>query len=103
MPDVCRGSWKWGSACGKCRRCMDGLVGRILECGRIQDQIDDALPEFGPMVMDELMKDRSLREIGRKTELSPTYLSRVKNGVVVISPGAYLKLMQLLNYSPEDV
>lgn len=37
----------------------------------------------------------SLREISRRTFLSPTYLSRVKNGDSRISPTAYLSLLKL--------
>jgi hypothetical protein len=39
----------------------------------------------------------SLREIGRRSELSPTYLSMVLNGQKIISFRAYLKLVGELN------
>lgn len=42
-----------------------------------------------------MMMGHSLRSIARKSHLSATYLSQVKNGKTRISPTAYLTLLKL--------
>lgn len=54
-----------------------------------------ALANEGLAVLRTLLKQYTLREIGRRTELSPTYLSQVKNGRQVISPDAFVKLAKI--------
>jgi len=49
----------------------------------------------GPELIAELTRTISLRELARRSDLSPTYLSQVANGKVVISPGAYVRLSEL--------
>lgn len=54
------------------------------------------LDEMGQSVMKELMEWISLREVARRTNLSPTYLSVVRNGKSTVSPQAFVKLADLL-------
>ena len=44
----------------------------------------------------------SLREIGRRTGLSPTYLSQCRNGVNALSPGAFIKVAYVLRRLEES-
>ena len=58
--------------------------------------ISERLRYYGPILVDKLTEHRSLRELSRLSGLSPTYLSEVKKGNVVISTNAYLELCDLL-------
>ena len=68
---------------------------------RIRDWLDErvaineGLDWEGPRLIQRLMKDHSLREIARLSELSPTYLSNVLNERISISPGAFVTLSYL--------
>lgn len=55
-----------------------------------------ALIKYGPAVIIELMEYISLREIGRRCGLSPTYLSRVKTGDATISVRSFVQIVELL-------
>ena len=50
----------------------------------------DLLETYGSEAVEEACGKMSLRELGRRTGLSPTYLSHVRNGKQSISPRAYL-------------
>jgi AraC-like DNA-binding protein len=45
------------------------------------------------MMIKEFMKKISLREVSRRTKLSPTYLSHILNGKTQVSISAYSKLV----------
>lgn len=49
----------------------------------------------GSELIAELTRTISLRELARRSDLSPTYLSQIANGKVVVSPGAYVRLAML--------
>lgn len=51
-----------------------------------------ALGKYGQRVMAELMEYISLREVSRRSGLSPTYLSMVRNGKASVSVEAFVKL-----------
>ena len=74
---------------------MNTLAEAIRDYLEGREEIAGALSAEGPRLLARLLKTRSLREIGRLTNLSPTYLSNVKNRKVNISPGAYLTLSEL--------
>lgn len=57
--------------------------------------VREGLAYEGRGILDALTITLSLREIGRRTGVSPTYLSMVHHGKSIISPGAYLKLDEL--------
>ena len=57
--------------------------------------IQEGLSCKGPELIAELTRTISLRELARRSGLSPTYLSQVANGKVVVSPGAYVRLAGL--------
>jgi len=60
------------------------------------EEIRKQLDADGPEAIERLMMlGMSLRGIGRKTGLSPTYLSQVRNSNTRISPTAYLQLLRL--------
>jgi len=60
------------------------------------EDIRGVLDQDGPETIERLMlMGYSLRAIARKTHLSATYLSQVKNGQSRISPTAYLSLLRL--------
>jgi hypothetical protein len=60
------------------------------------EEIRTLLDSDGPETVERLMMvGHSLRGIARKTGLSPTFLSQVKNGQSRISPTAYLTLLRL--------
>lgn len=65
------------------------------------EDIREGLADHGPILIRRL-QDRdgwgavSLRALAREVGLSPTYLSRVMNGQIIISTWSYLKLHELL-------
>lgn len=48
--------------------------------------------EDGPLLIEAATKTISLRELGRKTGLSSTYLSMAKTGKTVLSTAAFLRI-----------
>lgn len=50
------------------------------------------MEHLAPMMIEKLMEVQSLRSLARDMELSPTYLSQVRNGKTPISPDAFLKI-----------
>lgn len=68
------------------------LVERIKRHRKEKQEIARELVNAGKARVKELCRTRSLRQVGRETGLSPTYLSMVRSGLVPISQGAYLLL-----------
>lgn len=73
-------------------RVLATLVGAHLDAA---ESVRRLLSKRGPKIVAALMKRMSLREVARRTELSPTYLSRVLNRTATISPAAFLKLVEI--------
>lgn len=68
----------------------------ILKWIELRNSIMDMMGEDAHAVIELLMsRGHSLREIGRATKLSPTYLSMVWRREKRISPGAYVKLLEV--------
>jgi hypothetical protein len=71
-------------------------------------EIRRGIDHEGPNVI-RALQDRggwgacSLRQIGRESGLSPTYLSQAASGKAILSPGAFVKLVRLLNKSRKAV
>ncbi len=55
-----------------------------------------ALAQAGQKLASRVRDAIGVREAARLTGLSPTYVSHVANGHCVISPGAFLKLSEIL-------
>lgn len=55
------------------------------------------LKRDGARLVKSILRDSgmSLRELARRSDCSPSYLSQIQNGKATISPGAYLKLSEL--------
>ena len=70
---------------------------------RLEDHMDEelilreGLASEGPKIVRKLLRQHSFRSLAGKVELSPTYLSQVNQRKVIISPGAYLKLVRFDN------
>lgn len=60
----------------------------------LQKNAVEGLGFVGPRLLAALTMDKSLRQVARLSQLSPTYLSQVASGKIVISAGAYLLLME---------
>jgi len=60
-----------------------------------QEVVREGLWHEGPALVDALMRRWSLREAGRRSGLSPTYLSQVLHSNVIISTSAFVRLAQL--------
>ena len=58
--------------------------------------IQRALETEGKLLVAKMNCIYSLREIGRRSGLSATYLSLVLNGKATISPGAFLRLCDIV-------
>ena len=68
----------------------------VRQWGEQGEDIRSGLDQDGPETIERLMMmGHSLRGIARKTHLSATYLSQVKNDQSRISPIAYLSLLRL--------
>jgi AraC-like DNA-binding protein len=80
----------------KCAEC--GLDGHESFVDRVTNWIDEGkiihegLSYEGQSLIKKITRRISLRELARRTGFSPTYLSQVANGYVVISPGAFVKI-----------
>lgn len=68
------------------------LAERIKRHRRETTALDMKLIYEGPEIVKALTAFSSLRQLAYEVGLSPTYLSQVKNGKVVISPAAFVKL-----------
>lgn len=51
-----------------------------------------AMERMAPRMIERLLEVQSLRSLARDMELSPTYLSQVRNGNTPISPEVFLKI-----------
>jgi len=60
-----------------------------------QEIVREGLWHEGPRVVDTLMRRTSLRDVGRRSGLSPTYLSQVLHSKTIVSPAAFVALSQL--------
>lgn len=65
---------------------------KIYALSDLRKAVQSGLAVSGPRMIKRLTADQSLRELARRTGLSPTYLSMVKNGKTVISEDAFLTL-----------
>lgn len=61
------------------------------------DKVRRILATNGSKVIKKACDNISLRELARKTGLSPTYLSQVATKKIVISPEAFLKVQGVVN------
>jgi len=61
------------------------------------DKVRRILSTSGSKVIKKACNSISLRELGRRTGLSPTYLSQVATKKIVISPEAFLKVQGVVN------
>lgn len=61
------------------------------------DKVRRILATNGSKVIRKACDSVSLRELGRRTGLSPTYLSQVATKKIVISPEAFLKVHKVIN------
>ena len=64
--------------------------------------ISRQLPQWGAEIVNEARKFLSVRELARRTGLSPTYLSMVGTKKTVISTGAYLRICRILEREKLD-
>ena len=55
-----------------------------------------ALSELGPDLVERTKGDGSLRDLARRSELSPAYLSLVRRRKQTISPESFVRLTKLL-------
>ena len=85
-----------------CRYCAEcGLGGHTNFIERVTNWIDEGqviqegLSIKGPDLIAQITRRISLRELARRTGFSPTYLSQVANAKVVISPGAFVKILTM--------
>ena len=68
---------------------------------RVRDWLDErnainkGLEFDGPRLIRRLLLSRSLRGLARESKLSPTYLSRVADGSILISPGSFIRLSEM--------
>lgn len=101
---VCNHDRQQRQACDlpDCRYCAEcGLGGHTNFVERVTNWIDegkvinDGLSMHGPDLIARLTRTISLRELARRTGLSPTYLSQVANAKVTISPGAFVQIASL--------
>lgn len=60
-----------------------------------QEIVREGLWHEGPSIVDRLSRRSSLRDVARRTGLSPTYLSQVLHGKVIISARAFVALSEL--------
>jgi hypothetical protein len=61
------------------------------------DKVRRILSTSGSKVIKAACNSISLRELGRRTGLSPTYLSQIATKKIVISPEAFLKIHEAVN------
>lgn len=81
---------------------LDTLAERVREHLAEADVLREGMAHEGPHLIQRLQDSEgwgctSLRSIARRSGLSPAYLSMVVNGKQIISLGAYLRLIDLLN------
>jgi plasmid maintenance system antidote protein VapI len=77
-------------------------VEMVREWVELGQMVDEVLRVDGPLMVERLVEGRSLRELSRMVGLSPTYLSQVRSGVSVISPGSYLRLAEVFDESSKE-
>ena len=65
---------------------------RIEHFYKYKELADYICREEGPRLIEAATQTISLRELGRRTGLSSTYLSLVKTGKTVLSTAAFLKI-----------
>jgi len=101
MVDACNHDAASRKACDlpECRYCAEcGFGGHTNFIERVTNWIDEGkivregLSYEGPELIVRITGRISLRELAKRTGLSPTYLSKVANGHVAISPGAFVKI-----------
>lgn len=70
------------------------IVREWIESG---DKVRRILARSGSKAIKKICKQMSLRELARRTGLSPTYLSQVATKKTSISPEAFLKIHEVIN------
>jgi len=79
------------------------FVDRIKNMLDEQEIVREGLWHEGPNLVDRLSRRSSLRDIARRSGLSPTYLSQVLNRKAIISARAFVSLSNLdLNTKGSD-
>lgn len=75
-------------------KARDNLVRHLSNDNKLRD----ATRRLGPFLVEHAMHStgESLRGVGRRANLSPTYLSQVRSGRTLISFGAFVALVELL-------
>jgi len=71
---------------------MDRLAEQVELWLETRTSIRQKLATDGSVLVNAICEKISLRELSRKTGLSPTYISLVANGRTTISPEAFLKI-----------
>lgn len=66
-----------------------------------QEIVREGLWHEGPRIVDELRRKTSLRDVARRSGLSPTYLSQVLHSNVIISLSAFMRLAKLNQEKPQ--
>ena len=76
---------------------MSGFADRVADWLDEGQAVRKGLAHEGPKLMERLCITgaMSLREVGRRAELSPTYLSQVLNAKTIVSPEAFIRLAAL--------
>lgn len=74
----------------------------LLHLDALQMHAQNSLQFAGPQLIAVLTMDKSLRRVAKNSGLSPTYLSQVAGRKIVISKGAYLSLMEVLDGLPRQ-
>ena len=71
-------------------------LGAVVRHLAATEKLKAALASDGQALAARVRDQIGIREASRRTGLSPTYLSRVANGKVAISPRAFITLGELL-------
>lgn len=79
---------------------FDALADRVKSHQTHEQLLLRDLINEGPRLINQLSALSSLRSVAADAGLSPTYLSQVKNGKIILSQGAYLKLARLQGWKP---
>lgn len=85
--------------CPYCPECGLGshrdFGGRVQQFLDEEEIVQEGLAHEGQRIVDQMCSahgSMSLRELARRTQLSPTYLSQVRNGHSIISAHAFLRV-----------
>lgn len=84
--------------CKYCEVCGMGNHRDFL--GRVKNYLDEELVireglwYEGPLLIERLTAHKSLRQLARETGFSPTYLSQVSSGKVILNERAFVRLSE---------